>query len=117
MSEIGQKLIEETRKVAAERSDFVYQGFCQYVDGGKPACLIGHALWNLGLIDESLEFRGVNEDGVRFITNHLDIALDDAEESWLTSAQSGQDHGISWGMSVVRADELGSYNNDVPATA
>lgn len=110
MSEIGQKLIAETRKVAAERSDFVYQGFCQYVDGGKPACLIGHALWNLGLIDESLEFRSVNEDCVRFVANDLNIALDDSEEDWLMNTQSGQDHGTSWGMSVVRADELDSYN-------
>lgn len=110
MSEIGQKLIAETRKVATENPDFVYEGVCQYVDGGKPACLIGHALWNLGLIDEALERQSVNDDGVRFITNHLEIALDDSEESWLTRTQSGQDNGISWGMSVVHADELDSYN-------
>lgn len=110
MSEIGQKLIAETRKVATEKPDFVYEGVCQYVDGGEPACLIGHALWNLGLIDESLEFRSVNDDGVRFVANHLGIALDDAEESWLLRTQSRQDNGLPWGAAVVYADELDSYN-------
>jgi hypothetical protein len=105
MSEIGQKIIAETRKVAAETPGFVYRGLCQYVDGGRPACLIGHALWNLGLIDETLEHLSVNDDAVRFVTNHLDIALDEAEESWLNLAQSRQDNGFPWGTSVVRADE------------
>jgi hypothetical protein len=106
MSELGQKLIAEVRAVAAETPGLVYRGLCQYVYGGRPACLIGHALWNLGLIDETLEHRSVNDDGVRFIANHLDIALDDAEETWLALTQSGQDNGAPWGTAVANADEL-----------
>src|SRR6185437_3695800 len=90
----------ETRKVAEANPDFVFEGDCQYVQDGKPACLIGHALWNLGLIDADLESRSYNDDGVDMIKQRLNIDIDDDEEIWLAEAQSAQNRRRPWGEDI-----------------
>ena len=65
MSELGAKLIASVRKFAAERPDYVYRnaddkhpsrsGCVYFTKDGKPSCLIGHALAELGLLDAQPE--------------------------------------------------------------
>lgn len=105
MSELGQKIIAETRKVAAERPEFVFKDWCQYVADGQPACIMGHALWNLGLVGPTLEGHAINEDGLDQILDHLDLAIDEPEREWLLCAQEQQDCEYPWGEAVAYADE------------
>lgn len=115
MSEFGQQLIEETKKVAANNPDFVYkkERGCVYVRNGQPSCLIGHALWNLGLIDASLETCSDNESGVEEIIDALHLNVDGDEQVWLDNAQSSQDIGKSWGQAISLADKsLAFYDDD-----
>lgn len=107
MSEIGQKIIAEVRKVAAANPDYIYERVegspnCVYVRDGKPSCLIGHALWNLGLIDIHLP-ADLNYGGIHRLAPELNIWLDDAELTWLMSAQSAQDTRKTWAEAVEYA--------------
>ena len=117
MSEFGQKLIEETRRVAAERADFVFDGDCLYVCDGEPACLLGHALWNLGVIDSALEISYIhisagerlgsnNNVAIRDLADKLGLCMDESEFAWLEDAQWAQDVGRSWGYAVAYADSI-----------
>ncbi|RAV17550.1 hypothetical protein DQP57_00565 [Mycobacterium colombiense] len=106
MSEIGQKLIEETRKVAAEYPDFIFKDICRYVNDGKPGCIVGHALWNLGMVDETTEGKGFNDDGIWGLDKYLNLNLDPYEYTWLRAAQDEQDTGAPWGKAVAAADEV-----------
>ena len=106
MSDIGEKLIEETRKVAAEDPYFIYQGRCQYVIGGQPGCIVGKAAWNLGLIDATFEGVAANREGVDTLASELDLDLNSDQEGWLSRAQEWQDNGESWGDSVKYADGI-----------
>lgn len=112
MSDLGQQIIEETCKVAKANPSFVYDGDCIYVRDDQPACLIGHALWNLGLIDISLGHHVVNSCGVSRVAEFLKIPLDDAEEYWLTEAQSAQDEGDTWGDAIERANDRLAFANE-----
>lgn len=109
MSELGQRLIEEVRMVAAKNPDFVYdeptdacgigQG-CAYVHNGRPSCLIGQAMWNLGMIDASLEdCLDSNHCAIRFFPRIV-ATLDDDEIEWLTKVQERQDAKEPWGHCV-----------------
>ena len=106
MSEIGQKLIDETRKVAEANPRFVYdEAACRYVKNGKPSCLIGHALWNLGLINEGFEVNNSNAIVAWSVLRDLGVKVSCYEEDWLSCAQSSQDSEQSWGRAVTHADE------------
>lgn len=110
MSERGQKLINEVRMVAAKNPDFTYEeptgaASCVYVHEGRPSCLIGHALWNLGHIDSSIEgkrFGGnyVNGEDVRVVLSWLNLEIDQSEKDWLERVQVRQDNGEPWGHCV-----------------
>ena len=110
MSDVGQRLIAEVKRVAGEHPNFRYRTAgdttnCQYVKNGAPSCLVGHGLWNLGLIDADLErlFRNgcsINSAGVRYAFDQLGLELDDDETGWLENAQDGQDSGLPWGECV-----------------
>lgn len=104
MSELGQKLIEETRKVAAERPDFVYPGQCYYVEHGQPGCILGHVLWNLGIIDE--DFSRLDENGLSIprAFPKLGIEIDSDEFHWLSRVQHAQDSKQPWGEAIKEAD-------------
>lgn len=106
MSEIGQKLIDEIREIVAKEPDFVFKDHCRYVVAGSPACLIGHGLWNLKLIDEEFENKQANHEDISTITHAvLGLELDEDEEEWLSTVQSLQDSGGAWGYAVETADE------------
>lgn len=110
MSDIGQRLIDEVKRVAGEHPDFRYRipgdtTQCKYVKDGAPSCLIGCGLWNLGLIDEDFEHAlyrgyGINGAGVRNAFVGLGLELDDDEIDWLEVVQDGQDGTRPWGACI-----------------
>lgn len=111
MSGMGGQLITAIREVAADSPDFIYskpadyfRSKCVYVVDGKPSCLIGHAVWNLGLIDSSLERSGYNDCSAEELVNHLEMDVDGRELRWLEVVQYRQDQGVPWAWAVARAD-------------
>ena len=92
MSEAGQKILAEVRKVAAEQPDYVYPFLrCKYMsDEGRPMCIIGHALFNLGYLPTPvpLIYEG---HGVETVLDRLNIQVDMAEVYWLNKVQEAQD--------------------------
>lgn len=115
---IGEQLQEKVREIAAERPDYVYKGKgggvgkpgrCVYVRDGQPSCLIGHALWGLGLIDATLEQRGsgqgFNTGDIHSLADTLKLDIDSDSLDWLSHAQYRQDVGNTWGDAVQLADE------------
>lgn len=110
MSEIGLQIISAVRMVAARNPLFVFQPvgpFCEYVSGGKPACNIGHALWDLGLIDATMEVCAFNSADVRsLLGDQLGLHLDPDEIKWLDLVQSSQDAEKPWGEAITFADNF-----------
>lgn len=134
MSAIGEQLISIVRAKAAESPDFRYRSplgadaSCVYVYNGCPSCLLGHALWDAGLIDTSFEHLQTekyprpglsgwaNEDGFDEVAEILGLELDPVEQVWLEAAQSAQDDQKTWGRSVELADEaVKEWLDDNPA--
>ena len=110
MSELGQKIIAEVRKVAAESKSFIYEpplfrGSCVYIYDGSPSCIIGCALWNLELIDATCPWDAYAISDITSIINSLDWQVDENEKLWLLTVQQKQDVGISWGRCIELADE------------
>lgn len=113
MSETGQQIIAEIRKVAAERPDAIVDlGGCVYIDRrGNPSCLVGHALFNLGLLDELLpdpfEEYGPgawNETAFDHMYHSIAPGMEQIEVEWITVAQKVQDSDKTWSESVRTAD-------------
>ncbi len=112
MTVLGQHLISAVRARAAENPDYIYKspfghGTCAYVHDGCPSCLIGQALWDLGLIDAS--FAGTSGNYLPFfsVVDHLGLVLDPEERKWLREVQYYQDtQRYSWGESVANADSF-----------
>jgi hypothetical protein len=127
MSEIGQTIIDAVRKAAANNPSFVYSNpalsgmsgsFCVYVRDGKPSCIIGHALWDLGFIDSTFEKNCLNTVGVDDVLSSLPALLDESmldpnEIQWLSHAQAGQDAEKPWADAVEWAD---SYREEMLQT-
>lgn len=95
-------LVEAVRQVAAEQPDVV--AISQYAEGFEPCCIVGTALFNLGVPIEQLQEWDQDPDGtgcsVASITNNgvtSDIA-------WLGSVQTLQDSEYCWGEAVSSAD-------------
>lgn len=114
-SVLGQQLIESVRKQAAENPRRVYQGpldeggntECVYVASGEPSCIIGHALWQAGLVDAEFEDDGKNGSGIDSLVSSwppLEEVSDD-EADWLLMVQDSQDAGMPWNVAVYEADE------------
>ena len=116
------ELIQEVRKIAAERPDFVYgkQGLispdtCSYFgrdvgdESGSP-CIIGQALKNLG-VDTSLLKQAEDEcdDNMGIASaldvKHIELAYTDREALWLSHVQRKQDNGETWAEAVESADK------------
>ncbi|OQW34539.1 MAG: hypothetical protein A4E20_10995 [Nitrospira sp. SG-bin2] len=115
MSELGQRLIERVRHHAVENPDFVYQpaneddeylpGVCSYIRDGKPSCLVGHALWDCGVIDDTLGEDLNTWTDIRSLDLRMNLAVDAEEIQWLSDVQDAQDIKIPWGTAVKRADD------------
>lgn len=124
MSELGQKLIEKVREHAEAQPDFSYsppdgQDGCVYVNEGQPSCIVGHALWDNGLITAALESSDVemevghettilNNVPVSHLLLHYGLSkeLTADEVMWLNKVQLFQDMGYTWSVSVSKADEF-----------
>lgn len=118
MSEIGQKLIAEVRKVAAEQPDHVYwPANCQYMAKGQPSCIMGQALYRLGYLPSEVPIEDV---AINVVLSRLGLTVDGPERTWLIRVQNAQDGRIqlasldpdssfrdrrlSWGQAVQYAD-------------
>lgn len=114
-SVLGQQLIESVRKHAARSPRAVYLGpldefgntECVYVAHGQPSCIVGHALWDAGLIDAGFEDDGKNGSGIDTLAAHWSPleALSRDETDWLGTVQGAQDAGYQWQIAVDEADE------------
>lgn len=108
MSETGQQIIAEIRRVAAENPNgTVPRSGCVYVgNDGNPSCLVGHALVNLDIIDpEAAARRGWNHRQFALIYNDaFNLDLDEDEVRWIADAQDAQDLQRSWSEAVACAD-------------
>lgn len=116
MTVLGEQLISIVRAKAAETPDYIYRpptlnGACLYVHQGKPSCIIGHALWEVGLIDANLPGASsgssvfhINEESIRTVAVDLELDLSIAEINWLAHVQGKQDRASSWGDAVASAD-------------
>lgn len=114
----GEQIIQAIRDVASEKPDFVYarpegSSKCMYMHEGKPSCLIGQALFKLGVIDASIESvpsadHG-NSAGAGSLLNYLGeqgkIDVSFSQRRWISEVQWNQDKGATWSDSVQAADE------------
>ena len=115
------ELIQEVRKVAEERPDFIYSdqtestlNLCSYFgraigdESGSP-CIVGQALKNLEVPMEGLrvvEHAGEDSD-ISTVLDRGDVAVDysGSEAMWLAKVQMKQDEGFPWAYAVEEADK------------
>lgn len=112
-------LIDEVRKVAEAEPDFVYneegsESECSYFgrdrgDTSGSPCIVGKALKNLEVDTSVLLARESGGFGDRIgfaLSNGLVpvTSLVDSERTWLNAVQDYQDCGLTWAVSVKRAD-------------
>ena len=104
MTVSGLDLKNEVIRIAQENPDFIYDigvgEQCVYIKDGKGSCLIGRALFNLGLIDASFEKSDRNDDGFDFVAETLDLDIDRETLDFLERVQHRQDRGWTWGSAV-----------------
>lgn len=109
MSDLGCQLIAEVRKVAADNPLFQYYNgedeSCKYISNGGPDCLIGHALWNIGLIDADWQGDRQSRSDIRNIVEWAEWELDASEVDWLAHVQQSQDNSCPWGRCIRQADD------------
>lgn len=116
------ELIQEVRKIAAERPDFVYgkQGLfspdtCSYFgrdigdESGSP-CIIGQALKNLGVDTSRLkQAEDEYDDNIGIASaldvRHIEISYTDREALWLSHVQTKQDSDRPWAEAIEEADK------------
>lgn len=109
MSELGQKLIAAVIAKANENPDYVYTNHeevpnsCVYVAGGKPSCIVGHALWDAGIIDAQFQTRPLNHKIVQEVVDALSLPVSEHEARWLRGVQIGQDSKWAWGKALEDA--------------
>ena len=102
MSVNGQKIIAAVWETAGKQPDRVFTGLCVYVYKDGPECLVGHGLWDVGLIDSSFGGNPRNHLTIREIGWVFE--LDDDETAWLQAVQDQQDTSHDWGRCVYWAD-------------
>lgn len=106
----GEKLIEQIRTLAAENPRAVYLpevglARCSYTKGeaaGRPGCLIGQALADLGAPMRTLKAYDIKV--VSSILSKLDIEVTLEQVEWLRTVQYSQDAKCNWQSAVYRAD-------------
>ena len=105
---------QEVRSIAEKNPDFVYErpdpnGWCRYVYDGKPSCIVGHALANLGVELEFLQHLDTAIDGgvgaLEALQTYDEFEIDDNQAADLISlVQNLQDSGVPWGQAVEQAE-------------
>lgn len=121
MMTIAAELIQEVRKIAEERPNFIYSdqpngthSLCSYFgraigdEAGSP-CIVGQALKNLEVPMEVLreaEQEGKDSDISKVLDRgYVDIEYTGSEAMWLAKVQMKQDDGNSWAEAVEEADK------------
>lgn len=102
------ELWDEVVKVAAENPDYIYEhDVCRYEMRGKPACIVGQAMYRLGAsVDDLAQFDnhgaigGVVRDCVDVFSSFDNVSLDA-----LSRAQGYQDQREPWGVAVESAKD------------
>lgn len=112
------ELAAKVREIATANPDVTYfdiyrekfadtESLCMYQLDGEPGCLVGQAMFELGLDPETIkEFDDLNSFGseaIRAVVYLRDdvFELDDADElEFLSYAQSAQDEGQTWGEAI-----------------
>ena len=104
----------EVKKVAAEHPDYVYErpaDGCAYEVDGKPSCLVGHAMFRLGMPLDLI--RRCDSEGP--IGHVLDEVCGEFDESGddrgvyrtlLGWTQGAQDSGKPWGEAVSESERF-----------
>lgn len=120
MSDLGEQLIEIVRRKAGQQPFMEYvpelryvgnginvPDSCKYMHDDGPGCIIGHALFEAGLIDGSLrdDPDGLNCKVLEQLAETLELPLDEDELDWLCRVQGFQDAKQTWGNAVEFADE------------
>lgn len=114
MTELGQKVIGEVRRLAKENPRA--SAGCKYFEEDpetlrplmdQPCCIVGNAVYNLGLVDlitDSRAYWGWNQEGISELERFASEASQE-EVAWLAAVQEAQDDGYKWGDAVALADE------------
>lgn len=110
MSETGEKVIAKVRELVVANPDFIYEsplgeGSCVNVYEGKGSCLIGQALFDLGIIDASIETDRVNGSGIYSVIRKFELDISEPEANWLATVQSCQDCGLAWADAISHAEQ------------
>ena len=95
-------IISEIRRLAEEFPDRTSQPeYAKEKNGvGQPECIIGHALYNLGVSPEELKYLTGSVEEIP-----LPMYIDGPELRWLNEVQRTQDSGLSWESAVKEADK------------
>ena len=114
------------RIIDVKGTDFVYEIhqdspiICFYALNGKPDCIVGHLLVELGVPVEVLEYEGTRDLNAwdhdfasDTISNHwaalesqYALAFTDEARTYLRALQSNQDNGRTWGWSNMDAKDM-----------
>lgn len=106
---------QEVRSLAEKNPDFVYVNpdpnrGCLYVYDGKPSCIVGQALSNLGVDLEFLQHLDTALDGgvgaLEALHTYDEFEIDNNQSADLVSlVQHFQDSCVPWGQAVEAAEE------------
>lgn len=102
-------IVAKVREVAAREPHRYYRvplgGERYYVYDDQPSSLEGMALWELGLIDATIQRRFMNELSIRDLIISLGLKADEADVNWLRWCQHYGDHLDPWATAVEKADQ------------
>ena len=96
------------KAVAGKGEDFVYEPVdplvgCLYFDAlGMCSCIVGHVLADHGYTLDDIE-KDRNNTLIWSLDHRIDMTA--AAKSVLSVAQRAQDHGRTWGVALMRAEE------------
>ena len=104
----------EVKKVAAEQPDYVYEkpaDGCAYEVDGKPSCLVGHAMFRLGMpldLIRRCDSEGPIEHVLDEVCGEFDESGDDrgVYRTLLGWTQGAQDSGKPWGEAVSESERF-----------
>lgn len=102
------ELWDEVVKVAAENPDYIYEhDVCRYEMRGKPACIVGQAMYRLGAsVDDLAGFDNHGAIG-DLVVQRADV-FDGSDKMALTAlglTQASQDRLNPWGVAVESAKD------------
>jgi hypothetical protein len=107
-------VVEEVRSIAAKNPDHIYtdkdtsnpNSSCFYERNGKPSCIMGQALFNLGVPIETLSAMDRQTGGIFsfLLTDGVSLRKESNTLYWLCTVQNLQDNLYAWGVAVATAD-------------